>query len=67
VNYDEREVGTTGGMAKVTRIALAADPNRPGYTLSCGWPPGTPARGFVSTEQIYNAIGGKYFTMNLLR
>jgi hypothetical protein len=67
VNYDEREVGTTGGMTSVTRIGLSSDPARPGYTLSCGWPPGAPARGFVTTEQIYNAIGGKYFTMNLLR
>ena len=67
VNYDEREVGTTSGMTSVTRIALTADASRQGYTLSCGWPPGAPARGFVSTEQIYNAIGGKYFTMNLLR
>jgi len=67
VNYDEREIGTTSGMVSVTRIALSADPNRPGYTFLCGWPPGSALRGFVTTEQIYNAIGGKYFTMNLLR
>jgi hypothetical protein len=67
VNYDERETGTTSGMTSVTRIALSADPARPGYTLSCGWAAGAPARGFVSTQQIYDAIGGKYFTMNLLR
>lgn len=67
VNYDEREIGTTSGMVSVTRIALSADPNRSGYTLLCGWPQGAPMRGFVTTEQIYNAIGGKYFTMNLLR
>jgi hypothetical protein len=67
VNYAEREIGTTGGMTSVTRIALSGDPARPGYTLSCGWPQGAPARGFVTTEQIYNAIGGKYFTLNLLR
>ncbi len=67
VNYDEREIGTTNGMVSVTRIALSVDPNRPGYTLLCGWPQGAPMRGFVTTEQIYNAIGGKYFTMNLLR
>ncbi len=67
VNYDEREIGTTSGMASVTRIALTADASRQAYTLSCGWPAGAPARGFVTTEQIYNAIGGKYFTMNLLR
>jgi hypothetical protein len=67
VNYDEREIGTTSGMASVTRIALTADASRQAYTLSCGGPAGAPARGFVTTEQIYNAIGGKYFTMNLLR
>ena len=67
VNYDEREIGTTSGMVSVTRIALSADPSRPGYTLLCGWPAGAPMRGFVTTQQIYNAIGGKYFTMNLLR
>ena len=67
VNYDEREIGTTSGMVSVTRIALSADPSQAGYTLVCGWPPGAAPGGFVSTEQIYNAIGGKYFTMNLLR
>jgi len=67
VNYDEREIGTTSGMVSVTRIALSADPARAGYTLLCGWPPGAAPGGFVSTEQIYNAIGGKYFTMNLVR
>ena len=67
VNYDEREIGTTSAMTSVTRIALMGDPARAGYTLNCGWPPGTPARGFLSTEQIYNAIGGRYFTMNLRR
>jgi hypothetical protein len=54
-------------MVSVTRIALSSDATRAGYIMSCGWPPGAPARGFVSTEQIYNAIGGKYFSMNLLR
>ena len=66
VNYDEREVGTTSGMISVTRIALTADASRQGYTLSCGWPAGAPARGFLTTEQIFNAIGGQ-FSMNLLR
>jgi hypothetical protein len=66
VNYDEREVGTTSGMTRVTRIALTADASRQGYTLSCGWPAGAPGRGFLSTEQIFNAIGGQ-FSMNLLR
>jgi type IV pilus biogenesis protein CpaD/CtpE len=67
VNYDEREVGVTAGMVSVTRIALASDATRAGYTLSCGWPPGSSRRGFVNTEQIYDAIGGKYFSMNLQR
>jgi len=67
VNYDEREIGTASGMVSVTRIALSADPTRPGYTLLCGWPQGSALRGFVTTQQIYNAIGGKYFTMDLLR
>jgi hypothetical protein len=66
VNYDEREIGTTSGMTRVTRIALTADASRQGYTLSCGWPTGAPARGFLSTQQIYNAIGGQ-FAMDLLR
>jgi hypothetical protein len=66
VSYDEREIGTTSRMTSVTRIALSADPGRPGYALSCGWPEGAPAGGFVTTEQIFNAIGGQ-FSMNLLR
>ena len=66
VNYDEREIGTTSGMTSVTRIALTADASRQTYTLSCGWPAGAPARGFVTTDQIFDAIGGQ-FSMNLLR
>jgi len=66
VDYDEREIGSTPGIASVTRIALVAEPNRPGYTLSCGWPEDAPTRGFLTTQQIYNAIGGQ-FSMDLLR
>jgi len=66
VGYDEREVGATGAMTAVTRISLAAQSGRPGYTLSCGWPAGGPARGFMNAEQIFNAIGGQ-FSMDLLR
>lgn len=66
VNYDEREVGTAGGMTRVTRIALTADASRQAYALSCGWPAGAPARTFLTTQQIYNAIGGQ-FSMELLR
>jgi len=66
VSYDEREVGATGGMTAVTRISLAAPAGRPGYRLSCGWPAGGPARGFMNADQIFNAIGGQ-FSMDLLR
>jgi len=66
VTYGEREVGATGAMTSVTRIALTPDPKLPGYTMSCGWPEGTASRGFVNTEQIFNAIGGQ-FSMDLLR
>jgi hypothetical protein len=66
VSYDEREIGTTTALVKVTRIALATAPKQPGYALSCGWPEGAPVQGFVTTQQIYNAIGGQ-FSMDLLR
>jgi hypothetical protein len=66
VDYDERAIGSTGEMASVTRIALSASPNRPGYTLTCGWPAGASPRPFPTTQQIYNAIGGQ-FSMDLLR
>ncbi len=66
VSYDEREVGATGAMTAVTRISLAAQAGRPGYTLSCGWPAGGSARGFTNADQIFNAIGGQ-FSMDLLR
>lgn len=66
VGYDTQAAGATGAMTAVTRIALVVDPGQPGYTLSCGWPAGGPARGFMSAEQIFNAIGGQ-FSMDLLR
>ena len=66
VDYEVQETGATGVMTNVTRIALAAQAGRPGYTLSCGWPAGGPARGFMSADQIFNAIGGQ-FSMDLLR
>jgi hypothetical protein len=34
--------------------------------MTCGWPAGAPTRGFPTTQQIYNAIGGQ-FSMDLLR
>jgi hypothetical protein len=66
VMYDRREIGTTGAVQSVTRIDLAPAAGRPGYTLSCGLPAGAPSGGFVSSEQIFNAIGGQ-FSMDLLR
>ncbi|MGH8649892.1 MAG: hypothetical protein ACREUP_11400, partial [Burkholderiales bacterium] len=67
VDYDEREIGAANAMVSVTRIVLSPAANRPGYTLSCGWPAGAPARGFMTAQQIYNAIGGQFFSMDLLR
>ena len=67
VDYDERESGGTSGMVSVTRIALSAAANSPGYVLSCGWPARATSRGFVTAQQIYNAIGGQLFSMDTLR
>lgn len=66
VSYDEKEIGTTSAMLSVTRIALGAEAWPSTYALSCGWPEGAPSRGFLTTQQIYNAIGGQ-FSMDLLR
>jgi hypothetical protein len=66
VAYDERESGSGVSMLSVTRIALATAPNQPGYVLSCGWPEATAAPAFVTSQQIFDAIGGQ-FTMQLLR
>ena len=66
VDYDEKELGSSGAMVSVTRIALRSISGQPSYNLSCGWAEGAPSRGFVSTQQIYDAIGGS-FSMNLLR
>jgi hypothetical protein len=66
VDYEERESGQTSAMYSVTRIALTAAPNQPGYTLSCGWPETGSSAEFLTTEQIYSAIGGQ-FTMQLQR
>jgi hypothetical protein len=66
VNYDEREIGSTSEMVNVTRVALSAGVTQSRYALSCGWPAGAPSRAFVTTEQIFNAIGGQ-FSMDLLR
>jgi len=66
VSYDERESGDTSAMYSVTRIGLMPAPNQPGYTLSCGWPEASSSSSFLTTEQIYSAIGGQ-FTMQLKR
>ncbi len=66
VIYETQETGGTNAMTAVTRISLASQAGRPGYMLRCGWPAGGPARGFMSAEQIFNAIGGQ-FSMDLLR
>lgn len=66
VSYEEREIGATAAMSSPTRIALVPAPGQPGYTMSCGWPPGAGAGGFLTTQQIYDAIGG-HFSMDLLR
>lgn len=66
VIYDERESGDTSAMFSVTRIGLTPAPNQPGYTLSCGWPEASSSASFLTTEQIYSAIGGQ-FTMQLQR
>ena len=66
VDYSEKEIGATSAMLKVTRIALGPDATQSTYALSCGWPEGAPSGTFVTTQQIYNAIGG-HFSMDLLR
>ena len=66
VGYDEKEVGSTSAMVSVTRIALGAGTGQPAYALSCGWPDGSQSPAFVTTQQIYDAIGGQ-FSMDLLR
>ena len=66
VQYDEKEIGATSAMAGVTRIALGPESRQSTYALSCGWLTGAPSPAFVTTQQIYNAIGG-HFSMDLLR
>lgn len=66
VDYDERETWSGGAQRNVTRIALGAEARPPAFALSCGWPEGAPAQGFLTTQQIYNAIGGQ-FSMDIPR
>lgn len=65
VNYDTREVGSSGQVIAVTRIAIASDAAQP-YTLSCQWPEGGPSRSFLTTDEIVGAIGA-HFSMTLQR
>lgn len=67
VDYDEKESGSTLAMVGVIRIALAAGTSPPVYTMSCGWPEGAQSAGFVTAQQIYNAIGGQFFSMDVPR
>ncbi len=60
VEYDERAIARTDRMTGVTRIALAASTGAPAYTLRCGWPEGTRQAGFLSANQIFNAIGDTF-------
>ena len=66
VSYDERESGEGSAMFSITRISLIAGSQQPGYKMSCGWPMPTPNPAFLTTEQIYSAIGGQ-FSMQLQR
>jgi len=66
VDYDERETWSGRAQRNVTRITLGAEARSPAYALSCGWPEGAPAQGFLTTQQIYNAIGGQ-FSMDIPR
>lgn len=66
VAYDERETWSGGALRNVTRITLGAEAKPPAYALSCGWPEGAPAQGFLTAQQIYNAIGGQ-FSMDIPR
>jgi hypothetical protein len=59
VTYDERESWSGGALRNVTRITLGAEGKPPAYALSCGWPEGAPAQGFLTAQQIYSAIGGQ--------
>lgn len=62
ISYDQQD----GAMTNVTRITLGADPKKPTHALACGSPAGMASQGFLTTQQIYNAIGGQ-FSMDLLR
>jgi len=66
VSYDERDAGEGSAMVSITRISLIAGSQQLGYKMSCGWPMPTPNPAFLTTEQIYGAIGGQ-FSMQLQR
>ena len=66
VNYDEREAGQSSAMFSMTRISLSAGSQSSGYEMRCGWPRPSSNPAFLTTEQIYGAIGGQ-FSMQLRR
>lgn len=66
VEYDDKEIGSTGNENNVTRITLMSEPNQSGFTLSCQWPEGGPSRRFLTSEEIQGAIGAQ-FSMALAR
>lgn len=66
VTYDERESGLGSAMFSITRISLTAGTPQPVYEMRCGWLRASAGPTFLTSEQIYSAIGGQ-FTMQLLR
>lgn len=66
VRYDELEAGQSGGMFGITTIVLAVGPGQPNYQMRCGWLVPLPVPATLTSQQIYDAIGGQ-FTMQLLR
>jgi hypothetical protein len=65
VDYDDKEIGSTGNAMNTTRILLVANPTQ-AFTLSCRWPEGGPSREFLTSEEIQGAIGS-HFAMALER
>ena len=65
VDYDDKEIGSTGNAMNTTRILLVANPTQ-AFTLSCRWPEGGPSREFLTSEEIQGAIGS-HFAMALDR
>jgi hypothetical protein len=60
VFYDERGSGGPGGTNSVTRVIMVPGDGKGTYAMTCGWPQGSRAGGFVSVPQIFNAVGGQF-------